>query len=244
MSIQRKENYMKKLLFLAALLPALSATSALAADIPIRLNQSGSLLDRSAISESGQIYLPLHDIAYATGERIRYDSEKDIAYIPNSACFYINSPDSSVAYEQYRAKKFDGEFYITPESYVKIFGGSVAWDKENNIIDITEKDYRFGLDEIQLFRPAETVVKTDSDGNVYLEVCEQYSETMPISPDVTEYTKDVEEGRIPIVSLLKTYYGIDYSITQAFKKRPTATIKLTRGNKTYIYTIHFKECSD
>lgn len=240
---------MKKLLASAVLIPVISVSSAVyASNIPVRLNQSSTLLETPAVSNNGEILLPLHDIVYAAGERIHYDSENDFAYITKNgndfACFYTVSPDKDCSFEQYQAKKVDGELYITPENYVKIFGGSVAWDKGDNIIDITEKDFRFGLDEIQLFRPAETIVKTDENGDVCLEIYEQYSETMPLNSGVCEYTKEVEEGRIPVISLLKTYYGIDYSITQAFKKRPTATIKLTRGNETYIYTIHFKECSD
>lgn len=235
---------MKKFLLLAAIIPIISIYTISAADIPIRLNRADTLPDTSAVSDNGQIYLPLHDLAYATGGRIHYDFENDIAYVSDFACFCTEDDDTSSQYEKYPAKKFNGKFYITPENYVKIFGGSVTWDKENNLIDIIEKNYKFGLEEIQLFRPAETVVKTDANGNIYLEVCEEFSETMPISSGVTEYIKNVDEGRIPVVSLLKTYYGIDYSITQAFKQRPVATIRLMRGNETYIYTIHFKECSD
>ena len=67
---------------------------------------------------------------------------------------------------------------------------------------------------------------------------------MQLNKGEGSYEKEVEEGRIPVVSILKTYYGIDYNITQGFKKRTVAKVKLTRGKETYIYTIHFKECSD
>ena len=224
------------------------SSAASAKNVPVHINNSGAALENSAIEEGGKIYLPLHDIAYAAGDRIRYDSDTKAAYIVKNgdeyACFYTVSPDEDFDHDQFEAQFSDDKLYITPESYVKVFGGSVAWDKEANIIDITEKNYSLGLDEIQLFRPAETVVKTDENGNIYVEVCDEYSETMTLDRGVSEYTKTVEQGRIPIVSLLKTYYGIDYSISQAFKNKPTATITLKKGSETYVYTIHFKESND
>lgn len=240
---------MKKLLIPAVLVSVMAVSSvAEAKSIPIHINNSGSALENSAIENNGKIYLPLHDIAYAAGDRVRYDSEAKTAYIIKNgvdyACFCTGTDDTALGNDQYKAVLTGDKIYITPENYVRVFGGSVAWDKDSNVIDITEKNYRLGLDEIQLFRPAETIVKTDAAGNIYVEVCEEYSETMELSKGISEYTKDVEEGRIPIVSLLKTYYGIDYSITQAFKNKPTATITLKKDNETYVYTIHFKECSD
>lgn len=238
---------MKKRLMSAVLASALAiSTAAGAKSIPVHINNSGAALENAAIEQDGRIYLPLHDIAYAAGDRLRYDSASQTAYVVKNgvdlACFYANSPDVSFDKDQFEALLSDGSLYITPENYVKVFGGSVAWDKDANVVDITEKNYRLGLDEVQLFRPAETVVKTDENGNIYVEVCEEYSETMELSKGAGEYTKEVEEGRIPIVTLLKTYYGIDYTITQAFKNKPTATITLEKDDETYVYTIHFKEC--
>lgn len=237
---------MKKFLISVALIPILAA-SAYAEEVPVRLNQSEVLLEMSAVSENGKILLPLHDIAYATGERLRYSSDNETAYLTTNgietACFYTNAPDKDFKLDQYSAKEIDGAIYITPESFVKIFGGSVAWDKKENIVDITEKNYHFGLEAIRLFRPAETLPVTDKSGNVTMEVYEAYSENMKLIEGIQEYTKEVTEGRIPVVSLDDTYYGIDYSITQAFKNRPAATITLVRGDETYVYTIHFKECA-
>lgn len=240
---------MKKLLLAAVASTLISTSMAVhAKDVSVKLNRSSELLDTPAISDGGKLLLPLHDLVYATGDRIRYDSQSNIAYLTkngeDTVCFYASAPPSTSTVEQYPATLNNGTFYISSENYVKIFGGSVAWDKEENVINVTENNYRFSVNEVQLYRPSETIVKTNNDGETITLVYEEYSETLELKNGVTEYTKEVEEGRIPIVSLPNTYYGIEYTIKQAFKNRPTATITLNRDNETYVYTITFKECSE
>jgi len=238
---------MRKLL-VSAILMLSFATAVQGAELSVRINNADNFLEEKAVEENGILYLPLHEILNTNEDRLRYDSDCDAVFVVRDekeiAVIYTDKVLEKDGIEQYKAKKIDGKFYITPENYIKIFGGSVSWDKSKKTVDITENKYNFGLEEVMLFRPAERILKTDENGNVYFEICEEYSEIFPLKNGAGVYTKKVEEGRIPVVSPVKTYYGIEYSVSQAFKMRPTATVKLTQGDKTYIYTINFEECAD
>ena len=218
----------------------LSAPAAFARDIRVTVNGAEVPLGNAAVLRDGAAVLPMDDIFYALDQRVPYHSKEGTATVAkdggNTVCFKEDSSSVTVngATKSLSAPavKQDGVLYIPADGVTAVIGGTAQWDGET--VEIEEEGYQFGLDAVHLYRPEER----DSTSGVILE---EYSIDIPIDPDVFEYTQVVTEDRIPVVSVLEKYYGIDYKITQAYKRRPTATITLSRDGTEYVYKINFLE---
>ncbi|GEM_PF-3843010 len=244
---------MKEIRFLVSicLTLALTVVTVFAAAPGVLMNGTKVDMNHPAVVCDGKVFLPADDIFYAMGQRIRYDSRAGTATVTKdgeySVCYTENS--TTVAdggcgkVMNAEACRINGVFYIPMESVPMVYGGSARWNEQANVVEIEQKGFRFGLDSIRLYRPEE-VVPVEGGNGVHTEILEEYAVDIPIDPGVTEYTQVVSKDRIPIVQVMKTYYGIDYKITQAYKKRPTATVTLRKDGEEYIYTIRFIEAEE
>ena len=217
-----------------------SAAVAFAQNIRVTINGAEVPLAHAPILYGGEVLLPMHDIFYALEERVQYYSKEGTATVSKdgafSVCFREGSSRITVDGVEKtlcaQALNREGVLYIPLDGVTAVVGGTAYRDGET--VKIVEEGYQFGLEAVHLYRPEET----DSDSGVILEA---YSIDIPIDPSVFEYTQIVTKDRIPVVSVLKTYYGIDYKVTQAYKRRPTATITLSRDGTEYVYKINFLE---
>ena len=232
----------------ACLAFVLTAVTVLAAAPGVLLNGTKVNMQHPAVVRDSHVFLPADDIFYAMGERVRYGSKAGTVTVTKngeySVCYTENSVMVTDGERQLSmgaaACRIDGVFYIPMESVSLIYGGTAVWDQQAGLVKIAQAGYCFGLESIRLYRPEE-IVPVQDEGGTRMELLEEYIVDIPIDPDVTEYTQVVSKDRIPVVQVMKTYYGIDYKITQAYKKRPTATVTLVKDGEEYIYTIRFIE---
>ena len=231
----------KGYLFFGVLLAILlSAVPSFAKDIPVMINGTEILLEHAPIVQDGQALLPMDELFYALGERVQYHSKEGTATVEKKAggnvCFKEGSNivtiDGVTRSLSAPMVKQDGALYIPTDGITAVIGGTAQWNGET--VEIEEEGYQFGLDAVHLYRPEERDASTGT-------ILEEYSIDIPIDPDVFTYTQVVTKDRIPVVSVLKEYYGVDYKITQAYKRRPTATITLSRDGTEYVYKINFLE---
>lgn len=241
---------MRKLRVLAGACLAfvLTAVTVLASAPGVLLNGAKVDMQHPAVVRDGRVFLPVDDIFYVMGERVRYGSKAGTVTVTKngeySVCYTENSMTVTDGETQLSmgaaACRIDGVFYIPMESVSLVYGGTAAWDEQAGIVKIEQAGYCFGLESIRLYRPEE-IVPVQGESGTHMELLEEYIVDIPIDQGVTEYTQVVSKDRLPIVQVMKTYYGIDYKITQAYKKRPTATVSLVKDGEEYIYTIQFIE---
>lgn len=233
---------MKKGIFVVSILLAvlLSSVVAFAQSLCVTINGAEATLEHAPLQQGGQVLLPLDDIFYALGGRVQYNSRAGAAAVTldNGSSVWFKEHECSITVNGSKKSlstapvKQDGVLYIPLDGVAAVAGCTARFDGAT--VAIVEAGYQFGLDAVRLYRPEEH----DTDTGVVLE---EYSIDIPIDPDVFEYTQVVTKDRIPVVSVLKEYYGIDYKVTQAYKKRPTAIITLERDGMEYVYKINFLE---
>lgn len=235
-----------RILISTCLALVLTVATALASAPGVVMNGTKLEMDHPAVVRDQTVFLPADDVFYAMGERVQYDSRLGTAMVTKNGeytvCYTENSTTVTDGGQKQSmtaaACRIDGTFYVPMESIPLIFGGTAEWNPQTELVEIQQAGYRFGLDSIRLYRPEEMI---PVDNGTRMEILEEYIVDIPIDPGVTEYTQVVSKDRIPVVQVMKTYYGIDYKITQAYKKRPTATITLSKDGEEYVYTIRFIE---